>query len=106
MGIAEENASGERYQKQIPLAYWSPKARIVSDGTVRFSDRFLDKRERTVDQMWSRPLGPANKKIGNVPRAALRFAPGYLMMPPWGQGRRLSRSNHKASTLSSEPIGL
>lgn len=51
MGIAKENASGERYQKQITLAYWSPKTRIVFDGTVRFSDRFLDERERTVDQM-------------------------------------------------------
>ena len=33
MGIAKENASGERYRKQIPLAHWSPKARIVFDGT-------------------------------------------------------------------------
>ena len=51
MGIAKKNARGERYRKQIPLAYWSPKARIVNDGTVRFSDRFLDKRERSVDPM-------------------------------------------------------
>jgi four helix bundle suffix protein len=27
------------------------KSRIVYDGTVRFCDRFLDKRDRTVDQM-------------------------------------------------------
>jgi four helix bundle suffix protein len=27
------------------------KARIVYDGTVRFCDRFLEKRDRTVDQM-------------------------------------------------------
>lgn len=27
------------------------KARIVYDGTVRFCERFLDKRDRTVDQM-------------------------------------------------------
>ena len=27
------------------------KARIVYDGTVRFTQRFLDKRDRTVDQM-------------------------------------------------------
>src|SRR5476651_2212730 len=27
------------------------KARIVYDGTVRFCDRFLDKRDRTRDQM-------------------------------------------------------
>src|SRR5476651_2666906 len=27
------------------------KARIVYDGTVRFCDRFLDKRDRTIDQM-------------------------------------------------------
>jgi hypothetical protein len=27
------------------------KARIVYDGTVRFCDRFVDKRSRTHDQM-------------------------------------------------------
>ena len=27
------------------------KARIVYDGTVRFCEHFLDKRDRTVDQM-------------------------------------------------------
>jgi len=27
------------------------KARIVYDGTVRFCQRFLEKRDRTVDQM-------------------------------------------------------
>ena len=105
MGIAKENASGERYQKQIPLAYWSPKARIVYDGTVRFSDRFLDKRERTVDQM-VQAARPGKQNISNVPSSALRFALGYLMMPLWGQRRWLSRSIYKASTLSSEPIGL
>lgn len=51
MGVAKENASSERYRKQIPFAYWSPRARIVYDGTVRFWDCFLGKRDRTVDQM-------------------------------------------------------
>src|SRR3982074_19917 len=32
-----------------PLSF--QKARIVYDGTVRFCQRFLDKRDRTVDQM-------------------------------------------------------
>jgi putative transposase len=64
MGIAKENASSERYRKQIPFAYWSPTARIVYDGTVRFCDRFLDKRSRTVDQMVQAARGKKNILYG------------------------------------------
>jgi len=34
---------------EIPLSF--QKARIVFDGTVRFCERFVDPRSRTVDQM-------------------------------------------------------
>src|SRR5215475_14500532 len=63
------------------------KARIVYDGTVRFCDRFLEKRDRTYDQMiqaarsgkqniveGSRASGTSKEieiKLTNVARASL-----------------------------------
>src|SRR5438067_10465995 len=65
------------------------KARTVYDGTVRFCQRFLEKRDRTVDQMIqatrsgkqnileaSRASGTSKEteiKLTNVARASLEF---------------------------------
>jgi four helix bundle suffix protein len=47
------------------------KARIVYDATVQFTQRFLEKRDRTVDQMIQAARSGKEIKLVNVARASL-----------------------------------
>ena len=49
------------------------KARIIYDGTVRFCERFLERRDRTVDQMvqaarWGNRIFSKGARLRGLPR--------------------------------------